>query len=118
MCPLIALSTTTASIVIFRLHPNVGGSPAHPAESSSFSCGPTVRFQLLPTPPRGDAVTFSYRAVAYSGMDFHHADKSPSWAHNETAPRQLRFFSLFFGKIMQHFAWLYDVKNKVDTLPI
>jgi hypothetical protein len=88
MCPLIALSTTTASMVIFRLHPKVGGSPAHPAESSSLSCGPTVRFRLLPTPPHDDAVTFSYGAVAYSGMDLHHANKSPSWAHNETATRQ------------------------------
>jgi hypothetical protein len=81
MSPLIALSTTTASMVIFRLHPKVGGSPAHPAESSSLSCGPTVRFRLLPTPPHDDAVTFSYGAVAYSGMDLHHANKSPSWAH-------------------------------------
>ena len=82
MCPLIALSTTTASTVIFRLHPKVGSSPAHPAESSSLSCGPTVRFRLLSTPPHGDAVTFGYGAVAYSDTDFHHADKSPSWAHN------------------------------------
>jgi hypothetical protein len=73
--------------VIFRLHPNVGGSPVHPAESSSLSCGPTVRFRLLPTPPHGDAVTFSYGAVAYSDIDLHHADKSPSWAHDETASR-------------------------------
>ncbi len=87
MCPLIALSTTTASTVIFRLHPNVGGSPTHPAESSSSSCGPTVRFRLLPTPPHGDAVAFGYGAVAYSGMDLHHVNKSPSWAHNETASR-------------------------------
>jgi hypothetical protein len=87
MCPLIALSTTIASIVIFRLHPKVGGSPAHPAESSSLSCGPTVRLRLLPTPPHDDAVTFSYGAVAYSDMDLHHANKSPSWAHNSTASR-------------------------------
>jgi len=32
----------------------------HLAESSSLSYGPIIRFQLLPTPPRGDAVTFSY----------------------------------------------------------
>jgi hypothetical protein len=82
MCLLIALSTTTSSTVIFRLHPKVGGSPAHPAESSSLSCGPTVRIRLLPTLPHDNAVTFCYGAVAYFGMDLHHADKSPLWAHN------------------------------------
>ncbi len=85
--PHIALSATTACTVIFRLRPNVGGSPVHPAESSSLSCGPTVRLRLLPTPPHDDAVTFSYGAVACSDMDLHHADKTPSWAHYETASR-------------------------------
>lgn len=64
MCPYIAFTATAACTMIFRLHPNVGGSPAHPAESSSSSCGPTVRFRLLPTPPHGDAVAFSYGTVA------------------------------------------------------
>ncbi len=32
-----------------------------PAESSSSSYGLVVHLQLLPTPPRGDAVTFGYR---------------------------------------------------------
>ncbi|MEN8247242.1 MAG: hypothetical protein ABFS43_20325 [Thermodesulfobacteriota bacterium] len=53
------------------------------------SCGPAVRFRLLPTPPHGDAVAFSYGTVAYIDTDSHHADKSPSWAHDETAARQL-----------------------------
>ncbi len=52
MCPHIALTATAACTVISRLHPNVGGSPAHPAESSSSSCRPTVCFRLLPTPSR------------------------------------------------------------------
>src|SRR5208282_5163886 len=37
-----------------------GGWPRHPAESSSLSYGPAVHLRLLSTPPRGDAVTFSY----------------------------------------------------------
>ncbi len=38
------------------------GSPTRPAVSrSSLSYGPMVHLRLLPTPPRGDAVTFSYR---------------------------------------------------------
>lgn len=45
-----------------------------PAESGSSSYGPPVRLRLLPTPPRGDAVTFGYGAVADPGTDFHRAD--------------------------------------------
>jgi hypothetical protein len=53
-----------------------------PAESSSSSYGPTLCFRLLSTSPRGDAVTFGYGAVAYSGTDFHRADVAPSRAHS------------------------------------
>ena len=53
-----------------------------PAESSSFTYGPTVRLRLLPTLPRADAVTFGYGAVAYSDTDFHRADVAPSRAHD------------------------------------
>src|SRR5262245_13954862 len=53
-----------------------------PAESSSFTYGPTFRLQLLSTPLRADAVTFGYGAVAYSGTDFHRADVAPSRAHS------------------------------------
>jgi len=81
MCPHIALTATSACAVISRLHPTVGGSPTHPAESSSSTCGPTVHLRLLPTPPHGDAVTFGYGAVAYSDTDLHRADSTPSWAH-------------------------------------
>jgi hypothetical protein len=35
----------------------------------------------LSTPPHGDAVTFGYRALAYSDTDFHRADLAPSRAH-------------------------------------
>ena len=40
--------------------PAVAGSLTHPAETGSSSYGLLVRLQLLPTPPRGDAVTLSY----------------------------------------------------------
>ena len=40
--------------------PLLGGSPLRPAESGSFSCRLLARLRLLPTPPHGDAVAFSY----------------------------------------------------------
>ena len=40
----------------------LAGSPSHPAESGSSSCGLAVHLRLLSTPPRGDAVTFGYEA--------------------------------------------------------
>ena len=52
-----SLSGTTASLGL-RLH--LAGSPRHPAESSSSSCGPVVYLLLLSTPSREDAVTFGY----------------------------------------------------------
>ena len=55
----------------------------HPAESSSSSYGPTFRLRLLPTPPHGDAVTFSYEVVASSDRDFHPAGGALSWAHSK-----------------------------------
>jgi hypothetical protein len=57
-------------------HPSAS-SPQHPAESSSSSYGPIIRLRLLPTPPRGDAVTLGYRALAYSDTDLHRADNAP-----------------------------------------
>jgi len=39
----------------------LAGSPSDSAESRSSSYGPTVHLRLLPTLPRGNAVTFSYR---------------------------------------------------------
>jgi hypothetical protein len=46
------------------LRPFPAGSSLRPAESCSSSCRPQVRLQLLPTPPRGGAVTFSYQERA------------------------------------------------------
>jgi len=47
------------------LHPESEGSSLRTAEScSSDSYGLHVRFRLLPTPPHGDAVTFSYQERA------------------------------------------------------
>src|SRR5271169_1850016 len=43
-----------------RLRHESAGSPRHAAESGSSSCGLLVRLGLLPTPPRGDAVTSGY----------------------------------------------------------
>jgi len=43
------------------LHLSLADSPGHQAESGSSSYGLLIHFPLLPTPPRGDAVTFSYR---------------------------------------------------------
>ncbi len=90
MLPTIALTTTTAWSVIFRLRHLVEGSPSHAAESSSLSCGPIFHLQLLPTPPHGDAVSFGYGVVVSSDTDLHRADKAPSWAHNEAAQRGFR----------------------------
>jgi len=41
----------------------LAGSPTGLAESGSLSYGLVIHLQLLPTPPRGDAVTFGYRFV-------------------------------------------------------
>jgi len=46
------------------LHHESAGSPQRKAESCSSSYGLHVRLRLLSTPPRGDAVTFSYRERA------------------------------------------------------
>src|SRR5262245_48193921 len=66
----------------FRTSPCMSRLIAAPAESSSFSYGPTVRLRLLSTPPHGDAVTFGYGVVASSDTDFHRADVAPSRAHS------------------------------------
>src|SRR5215813_3470929 len=59
-----------------------------PAESSSFSYGPTVRLRLLSTSPHGDAVTLGYGVVASSDTDFHRADVAPSRAHSYPRKRE------------------------------
>ena len=89
-CPNIALTANAACRVISRLRHPVAGSSHHPAESSSLYCGPPIRFQLLPTPLRSDAVTFSYEALAYLDTDFHRAVCTPSRAHYERAMPSMR----------------------------
>ena len=84
--------------VVSRLRHESAGSPRHTAESGSSSYGLPVRLRLLPTPPRGDAVTFGFGGMAYSGADFHRADGAPSRAHGfprvglvyDPAPRNRR----------------------------
>lgn len=76
----------------FGLRLERAGSSPHTAESSSSSCALPVRLQLLSTPPRGDAVTFGYRVLAYPGTDFHCADVAPSRAHS---PRHSRGITCF-----------------------
>jgi hypothetical protein len=49
------------------LHLESAGSSLRTAESCSSSYGLHVRLGLLPTPPRGDAVTFDYRERASPG---------------------------------------------------
>ena len=85
--PDIALHAISAYPMCFRLRPLLASSPSLPAESSSLSCGPPVRLQLLSTPPRSDAVTFGYRVLAYPGTDFHRAGVAPSRAHSSPRKR-------------------------------
>jgi len=79
--PDIALAAIAACPACFRLHHGIAGSPSLPAESSSSSCGLPVRFRLLPTPPRDDAVTFSFGVMACPGTDLHRAVCAPSRPH-------------------------------------
>jgi hypothetical protein len=77
-----SLTTTPACPASFGLRLGIAGSSQLPAESSSFSYGPTLRLRLLSTPPHSDAVTFGYGVVASSDTDFHRADVAPSRAHD------------------------------------
>ena len=76
-------SPISAPPMCFRLRFLPASSPTRPAESSSSSCRPPIRFQLLSTPPRDDAVTFGYGALAYPDTDLHRAVCAPSRAHQE-----------------------------------
>jgi hypothetical protein len=104
---------------LFGLRPAIASSSSHPAESSSFSCGPPVRFRLLPTPPRDDAVTFSYRALAYPGTDFHRADAAPSRAHDCHGPSGLAMTRMCSGlamtKVDRHCEEHRDVATSIAT---
>jgi hypothetical protein len=86
--PDIALTARSACPVSFRLRHERAGSPPLPAESSSSSCGLPVRLRLLPTPPRGDAVTFGYKGLASLGANFHRADCASSRTHSFPRKRE------------------------------
>ena len=79
--PNIALTASSAYLVCFRLRLESASSPSLPAETSSLYYGLPVRFRLLSTPPRDDAVTFRYGVLAYSDTDLHRAVCAPSQAH-------------------------------------
>ena len=66
---------------VFQTSPSPSQLVANTPPSNPLYCGPPVRLQLLPTPPRDDAVTFDYRALAYPDTDFHRANVAPSRAH-------------------------------------
>ncbi len=99
------LASSTSS-TRFGLRHTLAGSPQHPAESGSSSYGPTVRLRLLPTPPRDDAVTFSYRALAYSDTDSHRADNAPSRAYERRHPAgrgaKRRFLHLIYSMLLAY----------------
>ena len=91
LCAPVSLCTPSSAYrMSFRLRHLLEGSSLHSAESSSLYCGPPVRLRLLSTPPHDDAVTFSYRALAYPDTDFHRVDVAPSWAHGEAEGRRTR----------------------------
>jgi len=76
--PAPAGSSQTSSRLSFRsgLRQSLAGSPQRPAEScSSLSYGLHVHLGLLPTSPRGDAVTFGYQERASPGRGL-----SPLWS--------------------------------------
>ncbi len=50
------------------LHLSVAGSPNDPAEASSLYYGLLLHLPLLPTSPRSDAVTVSYRPIGFAWM--------------------------------------------------
>lgn len=87
--PDIAFTAIPACPMGFRLHHGIAGSPSLPAESSSSFPdqvrdrlrGLPVRFRLLPTQPRNDAVTFSFGVMACPGTDLHQAVCAHSRAH-------------------------------------
>jgi hypothetical protein len=75
------LTASSACPIGFRLRLTTASSPPLPAESSSSSCGLPIRLRLLSTLPRGNAVIYGYRALAYPGKDLHLAGCAPSRTH-------------------------------------
>ena len=62
--------------------------------------GLPFRFQLLSTPFRNDAVTFSYDVMAYADRDFHPVDKLPLWAHGRRQRLGRLAYSLGFSLLL------------------
>lgn len=91
--PNIALTASSAYLVCFRLRLESASSPSLPAETSSLYYGLPVRFRLLSTPPRDDAVTFRYGVLAYSDTDLHRAICAPSRAHSFPRRRESNIFN-------------------------
>jgi len=81
-CPYIASPSSPRVWPSLGLRLGIAGSPQQSAESGSLSYGLLLRFQLLSTSPRDDAVTFSFIATTYNRADFHHADKASSRTHD------------------------------------
>src|SRR6202453_5525923 len=82
-----ALIATSARCVTSRLRHFSAGSPQYLAETGSSSYGPTVRFPLLPTSSRDDAVTIGYRAVDDADRDLHPANSTHSRAYTKPLAR-------------------------------
>ena len=59
-----SMQTSSRRRLQSELRPFPADSSLRPAESCSLPCRPQVRLQLLPTPPRGGAVTFGYQERA------------------------------------------------------
>ena len=89
----------SAHRAISRLRHCLAGSPVRQAESSSLSCGLVVHLLLLPTPPRGDAVTVDYRpeSVCLKGT----STPPTSHAHRRTR-RTLK------GAVPDHYQYMFS----------
>ena len=87
-CPPSAFTATLsrwgrrASLHGSRLRLSLAGSPNHGRRNEFLSYGPVVRFRMLSTSLRNDAVSFSYTTLCSGrGEDFHLSDDKRSRAH-------------------------------------
>lgn len=87
-CPLLPLADTIsqqgrcALLHESRLRRSLAGSPKHVRRIEFLSYGPVVRFQLLSTSSRNDAVSFSYTTLCRGREeDFHLLDDVRRRAH-------------------------------------
>ena len=77
----------TRPLVRPRLRLEPASSPRHASESGSSSYGLLFRLGLLPSPPRGNAVTSGYLCYDFSDKDFHLADNASSRTHGPPLSR-------------------------------